>query len=162
MLSHYLANRLLDHCMGIARFPMPAQVFLAAFTSAPSFAEAGTEATWTSYRRVALQPEQFRPASAGSSISAAEIAFPASTGPGDQLITHLATFDQASGGNMLEFFPVQRPVLVRPGTRLIIRPGDFVRGVTVRETEAPALALVFVHPENSQYLPLLWRRPAGF
>jgi hypothetical protein len=158
MLSYYLANKLLDHCMGIASFPMPTQVYLAAFSTAPTFEDVGIEASFQSYQRVALQPAQVQPAVAGSSVSAAEIRFPASQGPGDQLITHLATFDQPFGGNMLEFFPLRRAVLVRPGTHLVINPGEFIRGVTVEEADAATIALIFTQPENSQFLPLLWRR----
>lgn len=151
MLSTYLANALLDHAIGRAAFPLPAQVLLAAFTTAPAPDGSGAEAAWSGYARVAIPPASMAPASAGISVNALAIDTPVNAGSSPVTVTHLATFDAVTGGNMLEYWPLTTPVTLNPGQRLSIAPGDFIRRATAA-TAAYSPALDFSDPRNSQYI----------
>lgn len=129
-LSTYLANKLLDHAIGKADYDKPAAVYLAAFTVAPTAAGGGTEAAWASYARVAIPAASIQAAAGGASTNTADITFAASTGGGAQTVTHVATFDDAVGGNMLEFFALDAAVTINPGDSFYIATGGLDRSAT--------------------------------
>ena len=96
-ISDYAENKLLDHLLGTAAFTMPAQVYLALFTTPSSDAAPGTEPSGGAYARVAVD---FSPSSGGAANPTADVVFAeATTNWGT--ITHGGLMDAASGGNML-------------------------------------------------------------
>jgi hypothetical protein len=96
-LSDYAENKLLDHLLGTTSFTMPAQVYLALFTTATTDAGGGTEVSGGAYARQAVD---FDAASGGATDLTADATFPQATANWGT-ITHVALFDAASGGNML-------------------------------------------------------------
>ncbi|MEI6419731.1 MAG: hypothetical protein WCO82_11735, partial [Sphingomonadales bacterium] len=132
-------------------FAMPAQVFLAAFTAEPAPDGSGAEAAWPGYARTLIPASSMAPASGGTSVNALAINTPVNAGSGPVTVTHLGTFDAATGGNSLEFWPLTAPVTLAPGQRLSIAAGDFVRRAQAA-VAAYSPALNFSDPRNSQYI----------
>lgn len=84
--------------MGLPKRP----IFIALFTAAPGEAGGGTETTYTNYARIAVAPSDSNWAapSAGngltSNVNAINFAAPGSAAT----LTHMATMDRLTGGNM--------------------------------------------------------------
>lgn len=156
MLSTYLANKLLDHAIGRTAFPMPANVFLAAFTAPPSPDGGGTEAAWIGYGRVQISALMMSPAAAGISTNNLAINFSTNNNATASVtVSHLATFDAAAGGNLLEFFPLRELVSVPPGSRLAIAAGDLIRRAVAEPEPEYTPGLGFSDPRNSQFIPAI-------
>jgi hypothetical protein len=125
-LSTYLANKLLDHAIGKTAFAMPT-AHLALFTAAPNAGGGGTETSYTSYARKQIAGADMAAASAGASTNANELAFPAKSGGADATVTHWATFDASSGGNMLEFGALTASKTITNGDTPKFAAGEFDR-----------------------------------
>jgi len=99
--TDYAENKVLDHLNGKSSFTMPT-VYVALFTAAPSDAGGGTEVSGGSYARVATSGATWAAASGGAASNAAAISFPTASASWGT-VTHYATFDAASSGNMLRW-----------------------------------------------------------
>lgn len=125
-LTTYLGNRLLDHTIGKTSYAMP-DVHLALFTAAPNISGGGTECVYGGYARKDVVGADFSAAASLASTNAAKISFPTKTGGTDETVTHWATFDASSGGNMLEFGALVASKLVQTGDTPEFNIGDFDR-----------------------------------
>jgi hypothetical protein len=128
-LTTYLGNKLLDHTIGKTSYTMP-DVFLALFTTAPNVSGGGTEAAYTSYARKDVVGADFSAAASLASTNAAEIAFPTKTGGADITVTHWATYDASTAGNMLEFGTLTVSRLIQDGDTPKFAIGDFDRSAS--------------------------------
>ena len=102
--SDYAENKILDHLNGKTSFTMPT-AYVALFTAAPSDAGGGTEVSGGSYARVATSGATWAAASGGSTSNAAAVTFPTATASWGT-VTHYATFDAPTSGNMLRWAPL--------------------------------------------------------
>ena len=118
-MSTYLQNKLLDHANGVASYTAPANVYLASFSVAPTEAGGGTEESGGNYARVTMANTgaTWNTASGGAMDNKLAFAWSKDTGAdwsaGANQVAW-GTFDQLSGGNLLEFGPwtVPKPVKV--------------------------------------------------
>jgi hypothetical protein len=93
--SDYLENKLIDHSLGTTSFTMPATVYAALYTVAPSDSTAGTEVTGGSYAR---QTITFGAASSGSASNSANVDF---TNMPTCTVVAVAILDNLTSGNLL-------------------------------------------------------------
>lgn len=125
-LSNYAENKLLDHLLGTAAFTMPAQVYLAAYTTDPTDADTGTEVAGGGYARVAVD---FNAAVSGEAEPTAVVEFPeASAGWGT--ITHVALRDAAEGGNPLLHGALETSKKIEAGDVLRLKAEDLVSALS--------------------------------
>lgn len=128
-MTTYLGNKLLDHAIGRTAFAMPT-VHLGLFSAAPGVGGGGTEASYTGYARVALGTggaSLFGAAAALASENSSAITFGTKTAGADVTVTHWATFDAASAGNMLEFGALGASKLIQNNDTPTFAIGDFDR-----------------------------------
>ncbi len=114
--SDYLENKLVDHIVGTTSFTMPANVYAALCTAAPTDASTGTtitEAAYTSYARVECSAD-WNASSSGTADNANVITFPAATG-GSETITHFCLCDASTAGNMLVYGTLDASLAVSSG-----------------------------------------------
>jgi hypothetical protein len=117
-LTNYLENKLIDHFLGTASYTMPADVYVALFTVAPSDAAGGTEVTGGSYAR---QIATFTAASSGATTNDSNIDFevmPAVT------TVAIGIFDAITSGNMLLYGTLTTNKTTDAGDTLRIATGD--------------------------------------
>jgi hypothetical protein len=122
-LSLYAENKLFDHLLGTAAFTMPAQVYLALYTSATDEASGGTEVPNAGgYVRVAVD---FSPASGGAANPTADVLYPEATTIWGN-ITHVGLMDSATygGGNRLMHGPLAAPKQIDVGDAFRIPLAD--------------------------------------
>jgi hypothetical protein len=125
-LTTYAANKLLDHMSGKTAYTMP-DVFLALFTTAPNVSGGGTECVYTGYARKDVVAADFSAAASGANTNANDVVFNAKTGGADETVTHWATFDAVTAGNMLEFGALTTSKLIQTGDSPRFLAGDFDR-----------------------------------
>lgn len=126
-MSNYLENKLIDQIFRAQAFTFPTQLHIGLFTANPSDSGGGTEVTGGSYARVALAPSLTNWAGtqgAGSTTASTgtdgttsnnvAITFPAPTANWG-VITGLAVFDAATGGNLLFWAPLNANKTVNSG-----------------------------------------------
>lgn len=101
-LSDYLEDALLNATLRNTTFPAPtANVYVALFTGDPLDTGAGPEVSGGSYARVAVSTTGgWTAPSGGMSQNVAAISFAAATAAWGT-VTHVAIFDQITGGNLL-------------------------------------------------------------
>jgi len=117
-LSNYLENKLLDHFLGTASYTMPATVYVALYTSAPSDPGGGTEVAGGSYAR---QVATFTSASSGATSNTANIDFvdmPACT------VVAIGVHDALTSGNLLVHGTLNQNKTLDAGDTLRIATGD--------------------------------------
>lgn len=119
-LGDWFENRLVDWIFrGVAAPTLPANLFIALYTAAPSDSASGTEvsSTGTNYARVAVpratgstgwsatdaagSTAATSSGTTGETSNNAAITFPAPGATGWGVITHLTIMDAATGGNIL-------------------------------------------------------------
>lgn len=101
--SDYLENKDLDHNLGKTSFTMPASVYLALCTTAPTDASTGStivEASYTGYARKQVLAAALNAASGGVTTNGSDIVFADCTG-GSSAIIGFALVDASSAGNVL-------------------------------------------------------------
>lgn len=99
--SDYWEDKILDHIFGKAAYTAPAHIYVAASLADPG--ESGTELaepSGGSYTRVETDPVDWSAAAEGQIENTATIVFPTPTADWG-VITHIALFDAATGGNFL-------------------------------------------------------------
>jgi hypothetical protein len=115
--STYLANKLLDHALGINSFDMPS-VYVALNTSDPTAAGDDTEYSGGSYERAS---GYFESTVDAATTNSDPIIFNAL---GVTTITHVSIWDDQTAGNMLFFGELNDPITTASGDSLIFAPGD--------------------------------------
>ena len=129
-VTTYLANKLLDHAIGKAAFTMPT-VYAGLMKADPGNAGSqASECIYTGYARVAVPGALWTAASGRAQANSAPITFGAKTAGTDETATHWATFDAPTGGNMLEFGPLNPSQLIQNGTTPSVPIGNAQRSYT--------------------------------
>lgn len=117
-MSNYLENKILDHSLGTTSYTMPAAVYVALYTVAPSDAGGGTEVTGGSYSR---KTATFGAASSGSATNTNNIDF---TGMPGATVVAIGIFDASTSGNLLFHGTLNTSKTVDSGDTLRIAIGD--------------------------------------
>jgi hypothetical protein len=117
-LTNYLEDKLIDHFLGTTSYTMPADVYVALFTVAPSDAAGGTEVTGGSYAR---QIATFTAASSGATSNDSNIDF---TGMPAATTVAIGIFDALTTGNMLLYGTLTTNKTTDAGDTLRIATGD--------------------------------------
>ena len=123
-ISNFLGNAWADHVHGNAVYTAPTNLFVAAFTTAPSDAGGGTEPSGGSYARVSTNSADWNSATATGQIdNANDITFTTATADWGE-ITHGGLFDAVSGGNYLGGSALTSSKTVENGDTLKFPAGD--------------------------------------
>ena len=117
-LSNYLENKVLDHFLGTTAYTMPADVYLALYTAAPTDSSAGTEVSGGSYTRKAAT---FNAASSGSTTNDSDIDF---NGMPTCTVVAIAVCDAITSGNILVYGPLTANKSLDAGDILRVSSGD--------------------------------------
>jgi hypothetical protein len=105
-------------------------VFLALFTTAPNISGGGTECVYTGYARLDVTGADFAAAAALANTNANNLVFGTKTGGADETVTHWATYDALTVGNMLEFGTLTSSRLIQTGDAPRFLAGDFDRSAS--------------------------------
>lgn len=116
--STYLANKLLDHALGVDSFTMPSPIYVALNTSDPTAAGTDTEYTGGSYARYEAT---FDAAIDAATQNSAIITFNTLT---VTTITHVSIWDADTAGNMLFFGELNDAITTANGDNLNFDTGD--------------------------------------
>lgn len=112
-LSDYLANRLIDLIWRAQAYSMPASMWAALLTSAPTNAGGGSEAAGGSYVRVEVQDSDW--SQAGGELSNTDaVVWPSPTGAWGT-VTHHAFWDADTLGNLMFWGALDAPRTVTAG-----------------------------------------------
>ena len=124
--SDYLELEVLDHVFGGADYTRPATLYIALYTTAPSDAGGGVEASGGSYARkdVTNNATNFPAAAAGAKANGIDITFVTATSPGWGEIQALGIFDDPSAGNLLAWCDLTVFKTVSTGDTFKILTGD--------------------------------------
>jgi hypothetical protein len=117
-LTNYLENKLIDHFLGTDSYTMPADVYIALFTVAPTDSGGGTEVTGGSYAR---QIATFSVASGGATSNDSNVDF---TGMPAATTVAIGVFDASTSGNMLLYGTLTTNKTTDAGDTLRIATGD--------------------------------------
>jgi hypothetical protein len=103
--STYLDNAQLNNNLGGTALSLPASLYAALFTVAPTAAGGGTEVSGAGYARVAItrNTTNFPAASAGALSNGTAITFPSPTGSWGGAIVAVGIYDASTAGNLLYF-----------------------------------------------------------
>lgn len=123
-ISTYLANKLLDHSLGVASYTMPSGVYLALFTSDPTPTGSGTEVSGSGYAR--QQVTWNAAASRESTLNGSETFGPAGGSWGT--VTHWGVFDSSTAGNLLWFGSLSASKAADSGDSLVAADESFTCG----------------------------------
>lgn len=100
-MSNYFEDALVAHLNG-TRLPLPANYYVALFTTATDDASGGTEVSGNNYARVAIAASggSWAATAGGNGVTsnAAIVTFPTSTGSWGT-VSHFALYDASSAGN---------------------------------------------------------------
>jgi hypothetical protein len=111
--TDYAENKVLDLLNGKTAFALPT-AYVALFTAAPSDAGGGTEVSGGNYSRVATTGATWNAASGGTTSNAQVVTFPTASADWGT-VTHYATFDAATSGNMLRWSKLLGPKVFKSG-----------------------------------------------
>lgn len=102
--STYVCNKLLDHLLKTASYPVPTNIYVALSRADPLASGAGIdEPVGNAYARKTCNV--WAAASAGAASNTNAVEFDEATGSWGTL-THGALYDASSGGNLLAFGPL--------------------------------------------------------
>lgn len=127
--SQYIENAIANWFRGTAFPTVPAQMYLAAFTAAPTSSGGGTEVSGGGYARVQVTPNTTNwnaPTNSGNAqqiTNAVQIAFAQATASWGSVVG-VALFDALTGGNMLWYGDLNSPVTVNNGFQLTLPVGN--------------------------------------
>lgn len=124
--GNYLENELLDHVWGNAAYAAPATLYLALSTTDPTDDGSGiTEPSGGSYARlgVANNLTNWPAAVGGSKSNGADFTFITATASWG-VISHMAIFDAAVGGNMLAHAALTSSKTIDNGDTVIFETGN--------------------------------------
>ncbi len=119
--SNYLESKIVRHIINQASFTIPSGLYLALYTSDPTEADTGTEASGGSpaYARKAIT---FGSESGGQASNSGSVSVDVPTG----VITHFGIRDASSGGNLLYYDAFEIPINTVSGTPLVFAIGDII------------------------------------
>jgi len=124
-LSTYAQQKVLEHIVGKTSFTMPANVWVALFTAAPSDAGGGTECTGGSYARKQTVGANWGTASGTSIANAQLVTFVTPSGSWGTA-THFAIMDAATVGNQIGWAALTTPQAVGSGNLVEFAIGALV------------------------------------
>jgi hypothetical protein len=119
--SNYLENKMLDHRYGGSDYTRPATVYFSLHTADPGEGGAGAEVgtgVWTNYARVAKtnNSTNFPAASGGTKSNGTIVDFgTAAVTGGPPTVTHVGIWDAASGGNLMDYGPLNASKVIQNG-----------------------------------------------
>ena len=116
--STYLANKLLDHALGVNEFTMPGTVYVALNTSDPTAAGDDTEYSGGGYERYAAPFDSAIDAATSNSEAITFSTLTVTT------ITHVSIWDDNTAGNMLFFGELNDPITTALDDNLVFATGD--------------------------------------
>lgn len=122
----FLENELLDHVWGNAAYAAPATLYLALSTTDPLDDGSGiTEPVGGSYARLAVANNltNWPAAVGGSKSNGADFTFVTATA-GWGVITHMAIYDAATGGNMIAHAALTTSKTIDNGDTVIFQTGN--------------------------------------
>jgi len=119
-LSNHLETALINATLRNTAYTSPAAVYAALFTTDPTDAGSGTEATGGSYARTAIT---FGSPSNGVTTNSADVTFPTCTVAWGT-ITHMGIFDASTSGNLLYHTPLDASKTVGSGDIFKISSGN--------------------------------------
>ena len=96
--ADYLELELLDHVLKVGSYGVPANIYVALYTAAPSDAGGGTEVTGSGYARVAHNT--WDAAAGGASSNSGAVSFGTAASAWGT-VTHFALLDATTAGNFL-------------------------------------------------------------
>lgn len=125
-LADWGAGKVLDHSFGIAGWTIPANWYAAAYTTAPSDADAGgVEVTGNAYARVAVPTSGTYWTRSGRLLTnALAITFPTATPATWGTVVAIGLRDASSGGNLFALGLLIASRVVGASSALIIPAGD--------------------------------------
>lgn len=123
--SNYLETKVLRHIINAAAYTAPSTLYLALYTSDPTEADTGTEATGGS-PAYARQSITFGTEADGTVANTNTI----SIDPPTATITHWGIRDASSGGNLLYYGAFDIPISTTSGTPFTVTAGN----LTITET----------------------------
>jgi hypothetical protein len=124
--SNYLEDQFRDHTLRSATFSKPGSIYVALTTVAPTDADTGgtiTEPSGVGYSRQPFGPGDAFWTGTNPTANAADITFPAATGP--YTVVGTALVDNSSGGNVLYQGTLTAPVSVLTGQSFRFPTGLF-------------------------------------
>lgn len=128
-LSDYKEKKLLDHSNNVAAWTAPTTQYLALFLNDPTDAGTGTQVNTTVYDTAyARQAITFGAATlgAGSTTNTNTVTFPATVYGSNNAaytVTHIGIYDALTGGNLLDYGPLNASISRVAGKTLIFDPG---------------------------------------
>ncbi|MFA5453453.1 MAG: hypothetical protein WC248_07760 [Candidatus Methanomethylophilaceae archaeon] len=121
-MSDYALAAILKHLHGETSYTAPTDTYLAVFVGNPL--STGTEVSGGSYARQAVT---WNGVASGTQLftdeNEGEIAFPEATADWG-IVTHFATYDALTVGNMLEVFELDTSRDVKSGDTLLVKDGN--------------------------------------
>jgi len=119
------SNTLLDHIFRGVAWSLPADLYLALYTVAPSDGGGGTEVTGGSYARATLNRAAgtFNAASGGATANTGAVTFTTATA-GWGTVVAFAILDASSGGNMLYWGDLTTPKAIGSGDTAVFNAGE--------------------------------------
>jgi len=125
MIGDVLANAVLDHVFGRGAYSPPT-IYVGLSTADPGADGSGlAEPTGGGYARAATTAATWADAEDGQIVNAAAVVMPLAVGDWG-LISHVAVFDAAEGGDLLAWGPLDAAVNIVGGEWLHINEGDLI------------------------------------
>ena len=123
--SDYLENALLNGVLGGPAFSLPATVYIALYTVAPTDAGAGTEVTGGAYARAAVtnNATNWPAASGGAKSNGTAVTFVQATANWGTVVA-FGIFDAVTGGNLLYWADLTVSKAVNNGDTASFAVGD--------------------------------------
>jgi hypothetical protein len=118
--SNYLENALINAVLRNTTYTSPATVYVSLYTSDPTDADSGTEASGGSYARTAVT---FGAPSNGVSTNSADVTFPTCTASWGT-VTHIGIHDASTSGNLLFHTPLDTSKTIDSGDIFKITSGN--------------------------------------
>jgi hypothetical protein len=115
--TDYLENKILTGLLGGTNVTFPSKPYVGLLKSAPTDSSTGTEVDGTNYERVAVGgfgQGEFTVDATGSATNAAAFTFNDAESDWG-VVTHIALFDAATGGNMLLYGTLDTTATVEAG-----------------------------------------------
>lgn len=115
--TDYLENKILTGLLGGTNVTFPTKPYVGLLTSAPTDSTGGTEVSGTNYARVAVGgfgQGDFTVGATGSASNAAAFTFNDAESDWG-VVTHIALYDSATGGNMLLYGTLDTTATIESG-----------------------------------------------
>ncbi len=132
--SDYLELEILDHVLGKGTrdFTSPANLYIGLHTAAVTDAGTGTEVSGSAYARTAVTFNAATQPSTGSTYAdnSATVTFPTASGGNWGTISHIAIWDNSTGGNLLFHGQLTASKVVNDGDTFQIQAGNLVISLT--------------------------------